>query len=185
MIEGILRGIMDYVLAIVALVVGGAALVLIQRVRKEVRQLSSGVDSAIQTASRSRVASDAAAATLSRDQDELWRMRSDVDSARREVEGLRPELDAIRGEIDGVRGDIQGVHREFAEVRKDIAAVRRVLIGLRDDLDDVRTAMESMQAAGSPSPLPIPTPSHSDTLEMLRNQLRAEQQVADSDDDER
>jgi chromosome segregation ATPase len=176
---------MDFVLAILGLVLAGTALVLGQRLKQDVRRLSAGVDSAIQTASRSRVASDAAAATLSRDQDELWRMRFDVDNARTDAAAIRDEIQSVRRQVIEVQENAEGLHRNIDDVRKDIAAVRRVLIGLRDDLEDLSKNIQSAQVEAGASPLPIPTPSHSDTLEMLRQQLRAEQQVADPDDDDR
>src|SRR5688572_16132090 len=99
---------MEFLLALLGIILGVAALVFAGRLQREIKQLSAGVESAIQSASRSRVASDAAAATLSRDQDELWRMRADVDSARREVQAVYPELEAVRKEIEPTRKSIEG-----------------------------------------------------------------------------
>lgn len=179
---------MDVLLALLGLVLAIGALVAGYRLKVNLQRLSAGVDRAIQTASRSRIASDSAAATLARDQDTLWRMRSDVDGARRDVEGLRTEVGAIRTDVDALRGRLDGVHQEtaqeIADLRKDIAAIRRVLLALRDELDDLRKDLNAARAGEAAGPLPLPSHSHSDTLEMLRQQLRAEQQAAQHERDE-
>jgi chromosome segregation ATPase len=175
----------DFLLAVLALALAIGAIAAGYRLKGEVQRLSVGVESAIATAARSRNASDAAAATLSRDQDTLWRMRSDVDAARKEVGDVRQEIEAVRNDIDGFRGDLENLRQSIADGRKDVEAVRRVLIGLRNDMEDLRKEVEAAHTEAEASPLPIPPQSRSEALEALREQLRAEQQTAEPDDEDR
>ncbi len=176
---------MDLLIALFALICAIAALALIRRQNVQAQRLSNAVDVVSQTASRARVASDAAAATLARDQDALWRMRSDVDAARRDIEGVHAEIEAVRQEIEIVRRDIETGRNEIEAVRKEIESVRRVIGSLRLDLNDVRKSIEGGRAAVDPAPLPIPPRSQRETVDALREKLKAEQQTADPDEDDR
>jgi septal ring factor EnvC (AmiA/AmiB activator) len=175
----------DFLVAIIALLLAIGSIAASYKLKAEVRRLNVGVDSAIDTAARSRVASDAAAATLSRDQDALWRMRSDVDTARKDIGEVRQEIQAVRTDIDGVHRDFENLRQSIGDGRKDVEAVRRVLIGLRNDLEDLRKEVEAAETQAEPSPLPIPQESRTDTLQELREQLRAEQQTGEPDDEDR
>jgi septal ring factor EnvC (AmiA/AmiB activator) len=176
---------MEYLVAVLALVLAIASIGAWYRLKGEVQRLSSGVDSAIDTAARSRVASDAAAATLARDQDALWRMRSDVDSAGKNVGGIRQEIEAVRNDVERDRQDIESLRQSLVDGRKDVEAVRRVLIGLRNDMEDLRKEVLTGHAGAEPSPLPIPPQTRSEALQALREQLRAEQQTGEPDDEDR
>ena len=150
----------------------------------EVQSLNSGLDVVGQTASRARVASDAAAATLARDQDALWRMRSDLDIAQQEVGVVRGDIKSAHQEIAIVRRDIEAGRKDLASVHKELESVRRVLGSLRQDINEVRKGLEATEKASEASPLPIPPQSRPEPIETLREKLKAEQAAADPDDDD-
>jgi septal ring factor EnvC (AmiA/AmiB activator) len=174
--------------AVVALICALAALWLLRRLNKKMDNVSAGLDVVSQTAARSRVASDAAAATLARDQDALWRMRSDVDSVRQDIQAVHARIEDTRKEIALVRRDIESDRTDLGSVHKDIESVRRVLGSLRQDLNDVRKGLEARGSASDPSPLPIPSAARAESagsVEALREKLKAEQATADPDEDDR
>ena len=176
---------MDLVLAFIALVCGIGALGLLRRMHRQMQNLNSGLDVVGQTAARARVASDAAAATLARDQDALWRMRSDVDSVRQEIASVREEIEVVRGEIQSVRRELEKGHDDVETVHRELDGVRRAVGSLREDVNDVRKRVDLAGKAPEPSPLPIPPRSQTHSLEALREKLKAEQAMADPDDDDR